>query len=112
MVAKKFEDSASCTVIVRFEVGPSDQQQLVDLCLQNLSVFQAQPGFVSGTLLRSSDGSAVVNYLLWRSEADHLACMNSPEVAARGKALVDFLGAGRATLEVKVYEVVASVRSA
>lgn len=111
-MTKKSEDSASCTVMVRFEVGPIDQQHLVDLCLQNLSVFQAQTGFVSGTLLRSNDGSAVVNYLRWRSEADHLACMNSPDVVAKGKALVNFLGAGRATLEVKVFEVVASVPAA
>ncbi len=110
MVATKTDDAA-CTTIVRYEVGQDDQSELVDLCLQNLSVFKAQPGFVSGTLLRSSDGSAVVNYLRWRSEADHLTCMNSPDVAARGTALVDFLQAGRATLEVKTYEVVASVRA-
>ncbi len=109
MVATKTDDATLCTAIVRFEVGPDDQSELIDLCQQNLSVFKAQPGFVSGTLLRSSDGSAVVNYLRWRSEADHLACMNSPDVAARGKALVDFLEAGRATLEVKTYEMVASI---
>ena len=94
------------TVMVRISIEPEDQASLIDIMKKVQPVFQRQPGFVSSAMLKSRDGTLVVNYLQWRSQRDHEACMNSAEVAQAGKALTALMEAGRATMEVQTFEVI------
>jgi quinol monooxygenase YgiN len=50
---------------------PGDQQRLVDLLVQATEdTMKFQPGYVSANIHRSFDGTHVVNYAQWRSQAD------------------------------------------
>lgn len=56
-------------VINVFTVDPEHQQELVDLAIKSISgTGTRQPGFVSGTVHRSSDGVRVANIIEWESE--------------------------------------------
>ena len=96
------------TVMVQLSVDPESQRELVELSRNMIPVFEQQPGFISLDLLRSLDGTQIVTYLQWRSKADHEACAISPEVASAGNAFMRFLESGKATMEVKTYEIIAS----
>lgn len=92
------------TVIFDVSVDPSEQGELLAIMSRAAPVFARQPGFVSSSLHRSRDGSRVLNYLQWRTQADHEACMTSAEVAAAGKDFMTFAESGRARFEVRTYE--------
>ena len=94
--------------MVQLSVDPENQRELVELSRNMIPVFERQPGFISLDLHRSLDGTQIVTYLQWRSKADHEACATSPEVAAAGNEFLRFLEAGKATMEVKTFEIVAS----
>lgn len=69
-------DSASdvTTLINVFKAREGQQQRLVEvLCEAGRTVMPTMPGFVSATVHRSDDGVSVVNYVQWRSAADHQA---------------------------------------
>ncbi len=56
-------------VINVFTVTPEHQQELVELATKSISgTGTRQPGFVSGTVHRSSDGVRVANVIEWESE--------------------------------------------
>lgn len=97
-----------CTVIVTVDADPGAMADLEAHARQGLRWFTGFDGFIAGALHKSVDGGRLVQYLQWRSRDDHLACMNDPrwdEVpsAQRFMALVE---AGRATVDVRVYDVV------
>ena len=94
------------TVMVRITVAPEDQASLIETMKKMQPVFQRQPGFVGSAMLKSRDGTLAVNYLQWRSQQDHEACMNSEEVAEAGKEFTALMEAGRATMEVQTFEVI------
>lgn len=102
------KDNPVFTVMVRLTVKPERQRELVDLSARMIPLFQRQPGFISLSLHRSLDGTQVVTYLQWRSQADHAACQASPEVIGSGREFMRFIETGAATIEVLPYEVVAS----
>jgi hypothetical protein len=68
------------TFISVFDVDQSDQQDLVGVLAEGTKkVMQHRPGFVSGNILASNDGTRVVNYAQWRSHADVKATMADPD---------------------------------
>lgn len=91
------------TVIVDVSVDPSEQGDLLDIMSRAAPVFARQAGFVSSSLHRSRDGSRILNYLQWRTQADHEACMASSEVAAAGQEFMAFAESGRVRFEVRTY---------
>jgi len=95
------------TVMVHIAVEPENQQELLRLCTTTAPVFAEQPGFVSSCIHRSHDGRSVINYLQWRSQADHEACMANPNVAEAGKEFMAFVEAGKARFDVQTYDVCA-----
>ena len=92
--------------MVDFTVDADRQQALVDLLVDLMPIFADQSGFLAAHVHRSLDRSRVVNYLQWRSRADHEACLNDPEVMAAGKPLMDYLEAHRIDMNVHAYEIV------
>jgi quinol monooxygenase YgiN len=58
------------TLINVFETKPEQQQALLEQLSRFAEEVQEEPGFIGAALHRSTDGTRVVNYAQWRSEAD------------------------------------------
>ncbi len=102
--------SPFCTVIVTIDAAPDVIGEMEPHAKSGLTWFAGFDGLVSGALHKSNDGSRLVQYLQWESEADHLACMQDPRwddlpSAAR---FMEFVNAGRATMDVRTYTVLAT----
>ena len=83
---------------------PGQQQRLVDLLVEATEgTMKHQPGYVSANIHRSLDGTHVVNYAQWRSQADFDA--HAPEPDAQGHMRGAF---ELADVEGHLYEVVCS----
>jgi quinol monooxygenase YgiN len=58
----------------------ADQQRLVDLLVEATeTIMRYQPGYVSANIHKSLDGTHVINYAQWRSQADFEAMLQNPE---------------------------------
>jgi heme-degrading monooxygenase HmoA len=58
------------TLINVFETTPEQQQALIDNWIQFVEAIKGAPGLLGAALHRSTDGTRVINYAQWRSEAD------------------------------------------
>jgi heme-degrading monooxygenase HmoA len=93
------------TMINVFAVAPENQQQLIDLLVEGAErVMATQPGYVSGHVHRSLDGTKVVVYAQWRSREDFQALAQNAEAAAHMRRVREL-----ATFEPVLYEVVREV---
>jgi heme-degrading monooxygenase HmoA len=58
---------------------PDRQVQLAELLVRaTQETMRHLPGFVSASIHRSTDGTKVINYAQWRSEADFRAMLEDP----------------------------------
>lgn len=74
------------TFVNVIDVEPSKQQELIDLLKEGTEkVIQHRPGFVSVTLLASTDGTRVINYAQWETADDIKATHGDPAAAAYAK---------------------------
>jgi quinol monooxygenase YgiN len=74
-------DRQVATMINVFSVDPENQQRLVDLLVETTeSVMRHVPGFVSANIHASTDGTKVVNYAQWQSQAHIDAMLSNPDV--------------------------------
>ncbi len=96
-------DNHVLTVIIIFTVEPAQQQELLDAIANFLQTVKQQPGFVSASLHKSTDGLKVANYAQWRSHSDYDAFLNNAEVQAQGEAVRAF-----GSPDMHAYEIVAS----
>ncbi len=70
------------TVIVVFTVEPAQQQALIDAIISEGDRWiKHRSGFLSASLHKSLDGTKVVNYGQWRSQADWQAFTEDPQSA-------------------------------
>ena len=84
------DDGANvCTLINTFTVTPDRQQAVID-CLRRFTEAHARalPGFVAASVHAALDGSRVVNYAQWDSEADLAAMLATPQARAHVAELV------------------------
>ena len=58
------------TLINVFETTPEQQQSLVDQWIRFTEQVRGEPGYVGTALRTSTDGTRVINYAHWRSQAD------------------------------------------
>lgn len=58
------------TLINVFDTTPEQQQALIDLWIRFTAKIKQEPGFIAAALHKSTDGTRVLNYAQWRSEAD------------------------------------------
>jgi heme-degrading monooxygenase HmoA len=58
------------TLINAFDTTPEQQQALVDQWIRFTEAVKDEPGFVGAALHKSTDGTRVINYAHWESEAD------------------------------------------
>jgi heme-degrading monooxygenase HmoA len=74
-------DHGGVLIINIFSVRPENQQALVE-CMRE-GVPSDMPGLLSTHLLRSRDGTKVINHMLWESEeAFRQAVRDNPTIAA------------------------------
>jgi quinol monooxygenase YgiN len=59
------------TLINVFETKPEQQQALIDQWSRFVEEVKDEPGLIGAALHRSKDGTRVVNYAQWRSEANY-----------------------------------------
>ena len=59
------------TLVNVFSVAPEKQDELTELLVRATEeTMKHLPGFVSASIHRSGDGTKVINYAQWRSQAD------------------------------------------
>jgi len=58
------------TLINVFETKPEQQQALIDQWTRFTEVVKHEPGYLGTALHKSTDGTRVINYAHWRSQAD------------------------------------------
>jgi heme-degrading monooxygenase HmoA len=90
------------TVINVFETTPEQQQELIDAWIRFAEEeVKQEPGFIAAALHKSTDGTRVINYAHWRSEADFGRFQN------KGRGQFAWWGWGHATrVDPHTYEVV------
>ena len=99
------KDRNLMTLVNVFTVGPDKQNELAELLVRATEeTMQFLPGFISASIHRSADGTKVINYAQWRSQADFEALKDHPDARVHMKA-----AARLATFEPIVCEVVESV---
>ncbi|MEB3220205.1 MAG: antibiotic biosynthesis monooxygenase family protein [Nostocales cyanobacterium 94392] len=65
-------------VMVIFSVEPSRQQELLDNIMNyGGSLVKHQPGFISSTLHKSTNGQRIVNYTQWKTRQDYETAKSS-----------------------------------
>ena len=90
------------TLINMFTVEPANQRRLVELLTEATEVsVRRAPGFVSASLLRSTDGTKVTMYAQWRTNEDYQAMREDPAPLPYLKQALAI-----ATFEPGMYEVV------
>ncbi len=73
------KNSGIVTQITTVKVEPSHQSEVLALMTERARFMAKQPGFVSVSLHRSSDGSHIVNYVQWISRDKLTAAHHDPE---------------------------------
>ena len=58
------------TLINVFETTPEQQQALIEQWIRFTEEVKKEPGYLGTALHRSNDGTRVINYAQWRSQAD------------------------------------------
>ena len=95
------------TLVNVFTVSPDKQAELANLLVRATDeTMKHLPGFISASIHKSLDGTRVINYAQWRSQADFAAMRDNPQAQPHMKA-----AAALATFEPIVCEVVDSVGS-
>jgi len=93
------------TLVNVFTVSPDKQAELANLLVRATDeTMKHLPGFISASIHKSLDGTRVINYAQWRSQADFAAMRDNPQAQPHMKA-----AAALASFEPIVCEVVDSV---
>lgn len=110
MVSRVTPRERPCGVLVTVDAALEVMPELEAHARLGLERFPLFTGFISGALHRSADGSRLVQALRWRSEADYVACIHDPhwDELPSTRRFMELIDSGAATLEVRVYEVVAT----
>ena len=93
------------TLVNVFTVTPDKQTDLVDLLVRATEeTMRHVPGFISASIHRSMDGTKVINYAQWRSQADFAALKSNADAQRHMRA-----AAALATFEPIICEVIDSI---
>jgi quinol monooxygenase YgiN len=93
------------TLVNVLTVSPDKQKELADLLVRATEeTMRHLPGSISASIHRSLDGTKVINYAQWRSQADFAALQKNPKAQPHMKA-----AAALATFEPIVCEVIDSI---
>lgn len=65
------ENNLYLTVITTFTVEPQHQHSLMDVLTQTTNTIKQVKGFISSSLLKSTDNTKVILYTQWQSQEDY-----------------------------------------
>jgi len=100
-------DSPVFTVVTLFTTKPEDQERFLNAFKLSVQGMRKHPGFVAAGLHRSSDGTTILNYLQWRSQADFEAFVGRSGRAEREREFQELVAQqGYAPPDRRPYEVV------
>jgi quinol monooxygenase YgiN len=103
-------DRSVFTVVTLLHCKPEDQDKLLSGFKLSVQWMRKHEGFVAARLHKSVDGTTILNYLQWRSQADFEAFVNRPGRAEREREFQQLLAAlGYAPPDRRPYEVVLRV---
>ena len=104
------QSSGVCTVIVTVDANLAIMPELEAHARYGLARFRELRGLVSGACHRSADGTCLAQHLQWETEADHLACVQHPQwdEIPSTRRFMELVDSGQATIDVRIYDVVAS----
>lgn len=89
------------TFINVIDVDPAQQQQVIDLLNEGTEqVISKRPGFVSVTVLASTDRRRVINIARWRSAEDVKATQSDPAAAEYAKRTAEIAAPAPGIFEV------------
>lgn len=73
-----------------------------------LTRFPEFNGFVYGALHKSADGTGLVQYLCWQTEADYLACIHDPQWddLPSTQRFMNLVESPKVSMQVRLYELV------
>jgi quinol monooxygenase YgiN len=86
-------ESSLFTVVTLMTTKPEDQEKFLNAFKLSLQGMRKHPGFVAAGLHRSSDGTTILNYLQWRSQADFEAFVSRTGRAEREREFRELLAA-------------------
>lgn len=86
-------------VMTRVTCEPGDMPVLLEMAEASAPIFAQQPGFVGSEIFKSTDDARLVTLLRWRSEADHSACMESPDFGELNDRFGELVESGRIGFE-------------
>lgn len=98
-----------CTVVVTVDTTQDVMGDLVEHARSGVDHFSDCDGFIGGALHVSDDGTRLVQYLQWESEAAYVACRDHrmwDEIASTAQ-FAEHVAAGRAQIDARSYRVVA-----
>lgn len=96
----------TCTVIVTVDAEPDVLPDMEAHALIGLERFESHTGFLTATLYRNESGMRLVNVSEWTSLASYESCRDDPEWDRLASTSTFFahLDAGRATIDVQIFE--------
>ncbi len=99
-----------CTVIVTVDGEGDAMMEAQTHAAAGLEEFAQFDGFVSGATHFSTDGTRIVQYLQWQTQAHHEACMQDPRwgESESSRRFLELVGNGTLTVTVNVFDVVAA----
>jgi len=75
------EDVGPIIVMNKFNVGPDEADEFLNVFAKTTETFKQQPGFISAQSHRGIAGSSTfVNYVVWESAAHFRQAFNRPEI--------------------------------
>ena len=89
--------------ITRLDFDPSLKDDMIELARATAPVFRQQKGNKGVWAHVSEEGHQTMMYLLWESEADHLACMQSVDFASVTPAFETLMKSGKVAFTMDTY---------
>lgn len=99
----------NCTVIVTVDGSEKAVSTALEHASQGLTKFADFDGFIGGATHLSVDGCRLVQYLQWKDEASHTACINDPswEQDPLSRRFQEMAAQRDLTVDVRIYRVMA-----
>ncbi len=94
--------------ITRLDFDPSLKDDMIDLARKTAPIFRQQKGNKGVWAHVSKDGHQTMMYLLWETEDDHLACMQSMDFASVNPAFEALMKSGKVAFTMDSYATVES----
>jgi quinol monooxygenase YgiN len=78
---KQLDEDGPIIVMNKFNVGPDEVDEFLNVFAKTTETFKQQPGFISAQLHRGIAGSSTfLNYVVWESAAHFRQAFNRPEI--------------------------------